>query len=215
MSELLTRVWAHWVAGGPLLLPIAMVCFGIWVCFLGTRRSLMLAMSESTGLEERLSSLPRSCSLGRFEEDLNGDSGFLSSVMREVVQDIRLGARPEEAFSQQRRTHLAWLGRNIVILAALTAVAPLLGLLGTVIGMVETFGAVSQTSSGTAGAVASGISKALITTQLGLVVAIPGVFGTVRLQRLMEQLRVRLEQCRSHLWMGMEMADPGRGSGEG
>lgn len=55
--------------------------------------------------------------------------------------------------------------------------APLLGLLGTVIGMIETFSSLTGSALfSSSGGIAGGISQALITTQLGLVVAIPGVF---------------------------------------
>jgi biopolymer transport protein ExbB len=53
------------------------------------------------------------------------------------------------------------------------AVAPLLGLLGTVTGMIETFQAITLFGAGDPKMMSSGISQALITTQLGLVVAIP------------------------------------------
>lgn len=55
--------------------------------------------------------------------------------------------------------------------------APLLGLLGTVVGMIETFASLSNADLfATTGGIAGGISQALISTQLGLIVAIPGVF---------------------------------------
>ncbi len=62
---------------------------------------------------------------------------------------------------------------TIIILAA---VAPLLGLFGTVSGMVETFKVIGMYGMGNAQAMASGIREAMITTQAGLLVAIPGIF---------------------------------------
>ena len=76
------------------------------------------------------------------------------------------------------------LGGYGAIARALCTVAPLLGLLGTVGGMVETFAGLSQAVSyGPGGGIAGGISEALISTQLGLLVAIPGLVVT----RLLEQ----------------------------
>ena len=86
--------------------------------------------------------------------------------------------------------------RDLGILAALTAAAPLVGLLGTVLGMVGTFDAVSTLASDTSRGVAGGIRQALVTTQFGLLVAIPGVFGLARLQRLARQVDVVLLQRR-------------------
>jgi|TARA_B110000116_G_C16480482_1_gene422224 biopolymer transport protein ExbB len=69
-----------------------------------------------------------------------------------------------------------------------TAAAPLLGLLGTITGMIQTFAALS-TGGGddTSSMVASGISKALLTTNAGLVVAIPAIFLTYLVKRYMNR----------------------------
>ena len=63
--------------------------------------------------------------------------------------------------------------------------APLVGLLGTVMGMLDTFGALAVGTGGdkTMGLVAAGISEALITTETGLVIALPGLFFQYQLQR--------------------------------
>ncbi len=66
--------------------------------------------------------------------------------------------------------------RYIPTIIILATVAPLLGLFGTVSGMVETFRVVGMYGMGNAQAMASGIREAMITTQAGLLVAIPGIF---------------------------------------
>lgn len=91
---------------------------------------------------------------------------------------------------------LDWIDRDILLLTALTASAPLLGLLGTVAGMVTTFEAVSSGDGYSPSAVSSGISQALITTQFGLIIAIPGLFGRARLCRLADRTRVSLRVWR-------------------
>ena len=63
--------------------------------------------------------------------------------------------------------------KNIMLIQVISVVAPLAGLLGTVIGMIETFQAITLFGAGDPKTMASGISKALMTTVLGLVVAIP------------------------------------------
>jgi len=65
------------------------------------------------------------------------------------------------------------LTRNIALIQVISVVAPLTGLLGTVIGMIETFQAITLFGAGDPKTMASGISKALMTTVLGLCVAIP------------------------------------------
>ena len=86
--------------------------------------------------------------------------------------------------------------RDLGILAAFTAAAPLVGLLGTVLGMVETFDAVSEVAGEPGRRMAGGIRQALVTTQFGLLIAIPGVFGLARLQRLAREVDVALITAR-------------------
>ena len=80
------------------------------------------------------------------------------------------------------------LKRNIGAIAALTAAAPLLGLLGTVNGMIETFDVISAAGTGEVASLSGGISKALITTETGLIIAIPGLFAVSRFKSAAERL---------------------------
>jgi biopolymer transport protein ExbB len=68
------------------------------------------------------------------------------------------------------------LQRGLPALATIVAGAPLLGLLGTVIGMIKIFSVVATAGSGITEQLSSGISQALITTATGLVIAIPALF---------------------------------------
>lgn len=83
--------------------------------------------------------------------------------------------------------------RDILLIGALAGAAPLLGLLGTVTGMIHTFSGVHGADGAISGQVADGIRQALITTQLGLLIAIPGLFGLARLRRLLDQLAILQE----------------------
>jgi biopolymer transport protein ExbB len=86
------------------------------------------------------------------------------------------------------------LHRYLAVIAVLAAVAPLLGLLGTVIGMVDTFHVISTFGTGNVKGLSNGISVALITTQSGLIVAIPGLFLSGYLQRRATRQELRLEE---------------------
>ena len=79
-------------------------------------------------------------------------------------------------------------------LAMLAGVAPLLGLLGTVTGMIETFDVIALFGTGNARAMAGGISVALVTTQSGLLVAIPGLLLAAALSRRSRRLEMRLDE---------------------
>ena len=88
------------------------------------------------------------------------------------------------------------LERGNGLIKLLAATSPLLGLLGTVTGMILTFQAISLFGSGDPKLMAGGISQALVTTVLGLVVAIPLLFGHSLINALSRSMIQRLdEQC--------------------
>jgi biopolymer transport protein ExbB len=91
-----------------------------------------------------------------------------------------------------RQTH--FVDRSIKSIAILASVAPLLGLLGTVNGMIATFLVIATSGTGDAKALASGISEALITTQTGLVVAVPGLFLANYMRRRSEKIKSRIHR---------------------
>ncbi|MEZ5963579.1 MAG: MotA/TolQ/ExbB proton channel family protein [Planctomycetota bacterium] len=98
------------------------------------------------------------------------------------------------AFAHVRASELVPFERDLRVMKVCVSAAPLVGLLGTVMGMLTTFDALSSGSGGskTMSMIASGISEALITTETGLVIAIPGLFLQSYLARLFEQYRAFL-----------------------
>ena len=85
------------------------------------------------------------------------------------------------------------LERSLSLLGALAGVAPLLGLLGTVSGMIATFETISAAGTGNPRLLSGGISEALITTQLGLMVAIPLLLAHAWLSRWVQRREAMLE----------------------
>ena len=83
----------------------------------------------------------------------------------------------EKAIESAGVVELSFLERGLIILATIASIAPLLGFLGTVSGMIGAFESIAQADQVNAKLVASGISEALITTMAGLVVAIPMSIG--------------------------------------
>jgi len=86
------------------------------------------------------------------------------------------------------------LERYLNPLGTIAAVAPLLGLLGTVIGMIKVFNEIMIAGTGNAGILAGGISEALITTAAGLTVAIPALIMHRYFVRRIDSIVVTLEQ---------------------
>jgi biopolymer transport protein ExbB len=86
------------------------------------------------------------------------------------------------------------LERYLNTLGTIAAITPLLGLLGTVVGMVNVFEAINSHGVGNPAILAGGISEALITTAAGLVVAIPSLIGYRYLRGRVDSLVVRMEK---------------------
>lgn len=86
------------------------------------------------------------------------------------------------------------------LIKIVVVIAPLMGLLGTVTGMIETFDALAEMALFTqSGGIAGGISQALFTTQMGLSVAIPGVLAKSALDRKQRRIQAELEQAKDLL----------------
>src|SRR5690606_36146955 len=90
------------------------------------------------------------------------------------IHDSRASEKDiEKAIKTTGVIELGFLERGLTVLATVANVAPLLGFLGTVAGMISAFGAIAQAGQVEASLVAGGIKVALITTAAGLVIAIP------------------------------------------
>ena len=113
--------------------------------------------------------------------DLEGALDVCASTRGPIPQILHAGLRQakkgtvavEKAIETAGIIEMSFLERGLIILATVANVAPLLGFLGTVSGMIAAFEAIAQAEQVSAKLVASGISEALITTMSGLTIAIP------------------------------------------
>jgi biopolymer transport protein ExbB/TolQ len=96
------------------------------------------------------------------------------------------------------------LESGLILLAIAVSGAPFLGLLGTVWGVMQTFGGIAQQGSATMAAMAPGVAAALITTVAGLLVAIPSMFGYNWLVHNLRVLTVELDNFAQELVSKME-----------
>lgn len=191
--EILYRATEYLWQGGWVMVPLIACSLVMWT-LIGerlyffhslTRRDIRIrdaivmleekrATGEGQGLRERL--------VANFSKEMTGRPG----LDKRILYYCALKQRPV-------------LNRHLAVIAVLASVAPLLGLLGTVIGMVDTFDVLSIFGTGNVKGLASGISVALITTQSGLLVAIPGLLLSGYLYRRAARLEMRLEEITSVL----------------
>ena len=169
--------WDLVETGGPIMIPIGVISLWMWTLIvvkaewiLRVRRRPFLVSDAIRLLEERAN---------LNEEALSPRAGALRFFLEHYFRgkDFLCGKADQLLFEAAVHRQVRGLYSHIPTIMVLAAAAPLLGLLGTVNGMVETFRVIGMYGMGNAQAMASGIKEALITTQAGLLVAIPGILA--------------------------------------
>jgi biopolymer transport protein ExbB len=188
------------VLGGWVMIPICAISVLALALFLERLWSLRRSRVLPTGLVERVLFLVRA---GKTSEALvvceqNG-SAMALIIAAGLLRIGRLPADLKEAIEERGRLEAGRLDRFVEGLGTIAAIAPLLGLLGTVLGMVDLFRVVEeQTKTGSIGVspgmMAAGIWKALITTVGGLTVAIPTYAGYKYLMARVNRLILDMEE---------------------
>ncbi len=113
-------------------------------------------------------------------DDARAAAGRLHGATRELfLLGLRHADKPKDVLEEHlfafTLRHRLQYERRLPLLAVIATASPLLGLLGTVMGMIKTFALITVFGTGNAGKLSSGISEVLITTELGLTVAIPAL----------------------------------------
>ncbi len=137
----------------------------------------------------------------RVEKLCQNEKTVLSRLSRSCLQNITWSKfENTEALQVKARAEIAQLERGLVILEIITGIGPLLGLLGTLSGLITIFGSVGSHGIATQGAaIAHGISEALHTTLAGLAIAVPCLVAHSIYSRRVEAFGVELENLCSDL----------------
>jgi biopolymer transport protein ExbB len=119
--------------------------------------------------------------------------GRVAEIIRYTQSNVSSSEQVRDRFEEVRIALVSLIERRTKFVGSLVAAAPLLGLLGTVLGMLQTFfGISSSRGEETAGVIAAGVSEALVTTQTGLTIALPGLFIVMLIHRQRHRLEARL-----------------------
>jgi biopolymer transport protein ExbB len=182
-------------SGGWLMLPI-IVC-SIAVLAIGIERYLFLNPERVAPkhLLAQVWSWIKSNQLDAAKiRDLKASSP-LGRILAAGLSNSKHGREVMKESIQEAASHVVHdLEHYLNTLGTIAAVSPLLGLLGTVIGMIKVFTAIMLQGTGNAGVLAGGISEALITTAAGLTVAIPALIMHRYFLRRIDSMVVTLEQ---------------------
>jgi biopolymer transport protein ExbB len=168
---------------GGFIVPILMTCVLVLLIFI-IERSITLAKAKGKGsLNGFVSQLQGLLSSDKIEEAMDAcdkQKGSLANVMkagllryRDLQKDKELEKDQkilsiQKAFEEATALELPMLSKNMVIFSTLASISVLIGLIGTVLGMIRAFKALAQSGAPDALALATGISEALINTAFGI-----------------------------------------------
>lgn len=187
-------MWELVKAGGWLMLPL--VLCSIFTVAIAIERFIRLKRSQVIPAALKLQNGTETSELlQQLKQDPQLQATALGQILLAGYESRHQGeqfarAQMESTASQQ----IGYLEKNINFLGTLSAVAPLLGLLGTVLGIIESFLVIDLGTTSNPGLMIPGISKALITTAAGMFIAIPALFAYRYFQRLVQEYIAELEQ---------------------
>ncbi len=164
METFFQKVIELWLAGGPLMVPLGVLCLLIFAS--GAQLWRYFQQREQVA-EATLQDWVRQPARAH---------GEIGEIIRFSQDGSTSLSDVQSRFSEVLAAKIPPVQRRLVFLHVMVSAAPLLGLLGTVLGMIHTFDAIAAGGNQLTDAMAGGISQALITTEVGLLIAIPGLF---------------------------------------
>ena len=204
-------IWEHIRKGGPVMAPIlllglaALVICGIkWAQISKIR---MVTPMDLQGLLGHLRQGRKRDALAQ-AQSINGPVGELLATAVEHVEEPK--EYIEEVLYEKLLDTKPRLEALLPIIALTAACAPLLGLLGTVTGMINTFNMITIFGAGDPRTLSGGISEALITTEFGLIVAIPALLIHAFLSRKVKGVLGSMEQTTVAFINGVPTPEPER-----
>jgi biopolymer transport protein ExbB/TolQ len=159
--------------------------------------------SQSRAFAEKMGKLLATGEMaGAAAANLGKDVGHLGRVINAGLTAYRIAPKNHDAavesvaraLERQAQREVQSLKRGLGLLATVGSTAPFVGLLGTVMGIVNSFQSMAATGSGGLGTVSAGIAEALITTAFGLLVAIPAVMAYNFLQGWVDDRTVDISE---------------------
>lgn len=183
-------------AGGPVMIPIALCSVIALAAFFERIVALRSSRVVPRGFVVKIIELLRQ---DRFDDALIACRKGESAIARVLEVAIQVRGAPrtniKERLEEVGRREAADLERFIPVVGTIASISPLLGLLGTVGGMIATFAVIQDQGLGNVDQLAGGISQALITTFAGLSVGIPALIANRFLLGRVDRLAIDLEDA--------------------
>jgi len=186
--------------GGPVMVPL-LACSLISLCVIIERlvvfqRALGDTASLMEGIRRRYLHGDAASALALCERSPGPVAAVLASGLREA--NVGGEGRVAQAMEEQAMAELPDLNRRLAVLDTIVTIAPLLGLLGTVWGMINSFHVLARTGVSRPTGITAGIAEALIATATGLVIAIVSLIAynyfTDRVKQVTSEIEMRSTQ---------------------
>lgn len=195
------------VSGGPVLAAIILISvFGVYI-FIERLMKLRRENVETGSLMARVNAAVRERDLETALEAVDRHGGPVARVLGAALERLPYG-RPavEAAFEEATLLEEQSLTRGLRPLAIIAQIAPMIGLLGTVTGMIISFSQIAQYGTGDTSVLAYGIGQALVTTAAGLIVAIPTLVAHGYLASRVEKILGEIDRRREELMGNVVLA---------
>ena len=163
-------------AGGPFMWPL-LAC-SVLIITITIERSWFLQnrLVSPKGLKAQIINLLDKESLSKKQASEIANLSSLGFLLINCIKYKNLQRDNLESKIEEKAIEVKYgLERNLTMLGTIATISPLLGLLGTVVGMITAFTGLTETAGANPDLLASGISQALITTAFGLFIAVPGL----------------------------------------
>ncbi len=186
----------EWLAGGgPIMIPLFVCSILALAVILERFVSLRKRRIIRPELVEVIEAIRGPEDIQIVSNRCNAIKGPFSSIIKRAISNAHL-SREEKVLDIQAtgRQEARSLERMLVVLEVITAITPLLGLLGTVLGMSQVFDVISEVGLGQTKAFSGGIAQALRTTIIGLGVAIPSLIAYSSFDRKVDNLVLEMEK---------------------
>jgi biopolymer transport protein ExbB len=184
--------------GGPVMVPLA-ICSMLAATVI-VERYLVLRNADRGG-SDLIGAIRRALHSGDGEEALarcEETGGPVANVLAAGLRSYLMGGPITEAMEEQVLADQRALNRRLVVLDTVVTLAPLLGLLGTVLGMISAFRIISTSGTSHPAGITGGVAEALIATATGLAIAIFCLIGynwcRDRLRQVTEEIEFRATQ---------------------
>ena len=201
----------HILKGGPMMIPLIVcsliglaVVYDRWQAFRENRQI------NTRALRAKVLELLRNDDLDGAIAECLGTGGPIAAVLlaglRSYQQLLEKGESSEtmrlvvgEVMSEYSAQSLSVVNKRLDVLTTIGTAAPLLGMTGTVTGMIASFkGMAEQAGAGNA-AVANGISEAMVTTAAGLIIALAAVIPQSIFNRWSDEIELEIDECSSEI----------------